>query len=121
MNAEKSSLMNSKNSLFFINKKKSINIDKIKSTKEVSQIKNNDKLPIHPKQSAMLKKRNSTHEYTSLKRNVFTNPSIGINKILNKKKSMPENNFMRFDTMNKGDLVKLIIEQEVFINSLQVR
>ena len=121
MNAEKSSLMNSKNSLFFINKKKSIANDKTKSTKEVSQIKNNDKLPMPPKQSAMLNKRNSTHENTCLKKNVFTNPNIGINKILNKKKSMPDNNFMRFDTMNKSDLVKLIIEQEVFINSLQVR
>ena len=113
--------MNSKNSLFFLNKKKSINNEKTKSTKEASYIKHNDKSIMPPKQCSVLNKRNSNQDTSSFsKKNVFTNSGININKILNKKKSVPDSNFLRFDTMNKSDLVKLIIEQEVFINILQV-
>lgn len=116
--------MNSKNSLFFLNKKKTGNNEKTKSTKDVSYIKQNDKFAIHipPKQHIISQKRNSNQENSSFsKKNVFTNSGVNICKILNKKKSVPDNNFMRFDTMNKGDLVKLIIEQEVYINNLQVK
>lgn len=112
--------LNSKNSMFFLNKKNSFIEEKLKSNKDFQKFKLSEKgIKNFNLKSTHLKKANNT--VVQMQNTSAYNQKKVSNKtnILNKKKSQPSdtqalNN--KFETMSKSELIKLIMEQESVIN-----
>jgi hypothetical protein len=92
----------SKNSMFFLNKKKSVTTEKVKSTKDLSLLKLNEKtsgkMEIPKKNtSSIVPKRTIKHVKGSL----------------GKKNSLPDSSTLKFDPMSRADMVKLLMDQDL--------
>lgn len=107
-NASNGTTAHSKNSMFFLNKKKSLTTEKVKTTKDLSLLKLNEKT------SGKIEVAKKNYGVS----NISSKKSKLQHQLPQKKKSLPGQNTLKYETMSRTDMMKALLEQDINIMNL---